>query len=108
MLTLYVFQIKVKANDSGIINVLENSITIFVQLLDIDDQEPEFPRRPDTEPYILGPVPEEHSMEYCGTVDIAVDRDSHVNNSLIFYYIIGNKPSGSGYCQPRSLDEYSL
>ncbi|XP_078320025.1 cadherin-23-like isoform X2 [Crassostrea virginica] len=84
-----VYEIKVKANDSGIINVLENSITIFVQLLDIDDQEPEFPRRPDTEPYILGPVPEEHSMEYCGTVDIAVDRDSHVNNSLIFYYIIG-------------------
>ncbi|XP_061191904.1 cadherin-23-like isoform X2 [Saccostrea echinata] len=84
-----VYEIKVIANDSGIINVLENSIAIFVQLLDIDDQEPEFPRRPDMEPYILGPVPEEHSMEYCGSVDVAVDRDSHVNNSLIFYYIIG-------------------
>lgn len=43
------------------------------------------------EPYILGPVPEEHSMEYCGTVDVAIDRDSHVNNSLIFYYIIGKR-----------------
>lgn len=83
------FEIRVIANDSGIISVLDNSITIFVQLLDIDDQEPEFPRRPDMEPYILGPVPEEHSMEYCGTVDVAIDRDSHVNNSLIFYYIIG-------------------
>lgn len=66
--------------------------------MDIDDQEPEFPRRPDMEPYILGPVPEEHSMEYCGTVDVAIDRDSHVNNSLIFYYIIGKKIQ-MGCCQ---------
>lgn len=87
----FFLQIRVIVNDSGIISVLDNLIIIFVQLLDIDDQEFEFFRRLDMESYIFGFVLEEYFMEYCGIVDVVIDRDSYVNNSFIFYYIIGKR-----------------
>lgn len=36
-------------------------------------------------------------MEYCGIVDVVIDRDSYVNNSFIFYYIIGKRVKMGDY-----------
>ncbi|KAK3090257.1 hypothetical protein FSP39_010440 [Pinctada imbricata] len=80
------YELKIIANDSGQTNVLKNSITLFVRLLDKNDHDPEFQVQM---PYRIGSVQEEADRAYVGRVIEPVDLDSDANNTLVFYYIVG-------------------
>lgn len=87
----YLIQVKIEAYDDGLPNQLRSTLALTVNLIDINDKLPEFPRQQGYQPYIVGSAVEEQSGVLVGSVDVAIDRDSDANNSQIFYYIVGKK-----------------
>lgn len=68
---------------------MKTSLALTINLIDINDKDPEFPRLSNYQPFYVGKAPEETDKAYVGNVDVAIDKDSDANNSQIFYYIMG-------------------
>ena len=81
-------QLEVRAFDLGTPQ-LDDSQTIQIQVIDIDDHPPTFDRDLYPPPYVTS-VLEEHSNVYVANLSLATDPDIG-NNSIICYYITGVK-----------------
>lgn len=83
---IFIFQIQIRAYDLGA-PPQSSSLTLTLQLLDVNDYPPSFNRQKYPPPYILHVVEEQESA-YVGSVDIAEDLDSG-NNSQVCYQLLG-------------------